>query len=88
MKIYGEQQRIPRQWKKFLSNGNNKEELMKFLFEAWSIANPHLLNCVQVIAHEKECHKLTESTDAMICSNVEELTCDHDEADTRMVRIH
>jgi hypothetical protein len=87
VKIYGEQQRVPRQWKKFLSNRKYKEELMKFLFEVWSIANPQLLNGVEVfIAHENKCHKLTESNNALICCNVEELTCDHEEADTRMVR--
>ena len=87
MNIYGEQQRVPRQWKKFLSNGKNKEELMKFFFGAWRIANPQLLNGVEVfITHEQKCHKLTESNNAMIGCNVEELTCDHEEADTRMVR--
>ncbi len=87
VKIYSEQQRVPRQWKKFLSNGKHKEELMKFLFEAWRIANPQLLNGVEVfITHEQKCHKLTELNNAMIGCNVEELTCDHEEADTRMVR--
>ena len=87
VKIYGEQQRVPRQWKKFLSNGKNKEELIKFLFEVWSIANPQLLNGVEVfITHENKCHKFTESNNALICCTVEELTCDHEEADTRMVR--
>ena len=86
VKIYGDQQRVPRQWKKFLSNGKNKEEFMKFLFEAWKTADPQLLNGIEVfITHEKECHKLTASNNAMICSNVEELGCDHEEADTRMV---
>ena len=87
VKIYGKQQHVPRQWKKFLSNGKNKEELMKFLLEAWRIENLQLLNGVKVfITHEQKCHKLTESNNAMICCNFEELTCDHEEADTRMVR--
>ena len=34
-KIYGTEPRIPRQWKKFLSGGRNKEELLKFMFEEW-----------------------------------------------------
>ena len=86
MKIFGEQQRLPRQWKKFLSNGENKEELMNFLYETWKTANPQLLNGVEVfITHEKKCHWLSESNNVMICSSVEELTCDHEEADTRMV---
>ena len=86
VKIYGGQQRVPRQWKKFMSTGKNKEELMKFLFEAWKKSSPQLLKGVEVfITHGEDCHKLTESPNTMICSHVEELTCDHEEADTRMV---
>ena len=44
-----------------------------------------MLKGVEVfITHGEDCHKLTESHNTMICSNVEELTCDHEEADTRM----
>ena len=51
--IYGTQQRVPRQWKKFLSAGRNKEELLKFLFEEWQRSGPEVLNGVEVlITHE------------------------------------
>ena len=77
---------LPQQWKKFLSSGENKEELTKCLFKAWRKANPKMLNGVEVfITHENECRKFIESANAMICSNIEELTCDHEEADTRIV---
>ena len=36
MKIYGRQMKVPRQWKKFLSHGPNKEDLVKCLFNIWS----------------------------------------------------
>ena len=69
-----------------MSTGRNKEELMKFLFEDWRKANTELLKGVEVfITHEKECHKLTESPNGIICSLIEELTSDHEEAETRMV---
>ena len=37
------------------------------------------------ITHGEDYHKLTESPNTMICSHVEGLTCDHEEANTRMV---
>jgi hypothetical protein len=84
--IYGDQQRVTRQWKKFMSSGENKEEIMKFIFNAWRSENPCLLKGVEIfLAHEDKCHKLSESEDAIICSEVEELACDHEEADTRMI---
>ena len=86
VKIYSGQQRVPHQWKKFMSTGKNKEELIKFLFKAWKKSSPQLLKGVEVfIMPGEECHKLTQSPNTMICSHVEELTCDHEEADTRMV---
>ena len=59
-KIYGTQQRVPRQWKKSLSAGRNKEELLKFLFEEWKRSGPEVLHGVEVlITHENEFHRLT-----------------------------
>jgi hypothetical protein len=86
IRIYGEQQRVPRQWKKFMSSGENKEELMKFLFDAWKKADPQLLKGVEVyLAHEESCHRFAQSDDVMVCNDTEELRCDHEEADTRMI---
>ena len=85
-KIYGTQQRVPRQWKKFLSAGRNKEELLKFLFEEWKRCCPQVLNGVEVlITHENECHRLYAMGNNTICSIVNSLTCNHEEADTRMI---
>ncbi len=86
VKVYGEQQRVPRQWKKFLANGKNKEELLKFIFECWKKSSPQLLRGVEVfITHGQDCSMLKESPNGIDCCDVEELTCDHEEADTRMV---
>jgi hypothetical protein len=86
IRIYGEQQKTPRQWKKFMCSGENKEELMKFIFITWSKADPRLLKGITVfIAHEDTCHKLFEVNGEMISHEIEELRCDHEEADTRMI---
>ena len=86
IRIYSEQQKVPRQWKKFMSSGGNKEELMTFIFHTWRKADPRLLNGVEVfITHGENCHRLFASNGEMLCSEVEELFCDHEEADTRMI---
>jgi hypothetical protein len=86
IRIYSEQQRVPRQWKKFMASGENKEEIMKFIFNTWRHADPQALKCVEVfLAHEDKCHKLTELLGDMSCTEIEELSSDHEEADTRMI---
>ena len=86
IRIYSEQQKAPRQWKKFMSSGENKEELIKFIFSTWRKANPRLLKGVEVfLAHEEHCHRLFDSNGEMMCSEIRELYCDHEEADTRMI---
>ena len=83
MKVYGEQQRLPRQWKKFLANGKNKEQLLNFTFECWKKSSAQLLRGVEVfITHGQDCSKLKEWPN---WCNVEGLTCNQEEADTRMV---
>ena len=48
IRIYSEQQKAPRQWKKFMSSGDNKEELIKLIFNSWRNADPQLLKGVEV----------------------------------------
>ena len=67
-KIYGTEQRVPRQWKKFLSGGRNKEELLKFMFEEWQRSRTEVRNGVEVlIRHENECHRLYTMSNNMVC---------------------
>jgi hypothetical protein len=86
IKIYSSLQKVPRQWKKFITAGENKEELIKFIFKSWSEeCDPQLLRGVEVfIAHESQCHQLVASTNTITCHEVEDLACDREEADTRM----
>ena len=45
-----------------------------------------LLRGVEVIlSHEDKCHRFIQSNEQLTYSEVEELTCDHEEADTRMI---
>jgi hypothetical protein len=84
--IYSEHQKVPRQWKKILSSGENKEQLIEFIYHSWRKADPMVLNGIEVfLAHQEECHKLFPSNDTLICTEVDELCCDHEEADTRML---
>ena len=54
IRIYSEQQKAPRQWKKFMSSGENKEEWIKFIFNTWRKANLQLLKGVEVfLGHTK-----------------------------------
>jgi hypothetical protein len=62
IRIYRGEQKVSRQWKKFMSSGNNKEELMKFIFNTWRNADPQLLKGAEVfVTHEEKCHRLVES---------------------------
>ena len=86
VRIYGENQRVPRQWKKFMSAGQNKEELMKFFCEAWKKANVELLRGVELYVTDKEeCVMFQQQEDGLHCSLVEGLWCNQEEADTRMI---
>ena len=70
----------------FLSSGENKGQLMEFLFCAWKKADPITLNGIEVfVAHLKVCHRLFPSNDGLDCTEIDELCCDREEADTRML---
>ena len=86
IKIFSCLQKVPRQWRKFITAGENKE-LIKFLFKYWSEeCDPQLLRGVEVfVAHENRCHQLVTSTNTIACHEVEDLESDHEEADTRML---
>lgn len=85
-KIYNQEQDVPKQWKKFLSLGRNKENLTEFLFENWCKQDPSALDNLDVfITHREFCHKLTNIDDKIVVTTIPELTSDHEEADTRLL---
>ncbi|KAM9323033.1 phospholipid-transporting ATPase FetA-like [Pholidichthys leucotaenia] len=79
-RILSEEQELPIQWNSFLNHGKNKEELIEFFFRAWSTMSVDLEGIDLYMAHGESCH-LISATSVM---SVPELTCDHEEADTRI----
>ena len=75
--------KTPKQFKKFLSVGKNKENLIQFFFDHWKTLDPRFLQAVELyFAHGCECHKFKASGPDLIVESVN--VSDHEEADTRM----
>src|SRR4029434_5855710 len=86
MQIFGPDQRTPTQWKKFLSEGTNKEAHAEFLYVAWKNADHTIVgrNLCLYIAHTNQCHCMTVKEGVQSVCVVEDLQCDHEECDTRV----
>ncbi len=86
VRIYNGQQRVPGQWKKFMSSGENKEALQEFLFQSWLTSSADMLKVVHVyVAHHNKCHGLFPSGEAVSCTEILDLFSDQEEADTRLI---
>ena len=62
VKIQGSSQKCPTQWKKFLSDGSNKTNLVAFLVNEWQQTDyaPLFVDFGPLyVTHGEECHKLT-----------------------------
>jgi hypothetical protein len=84
VRIYGREQKVFKPWKNFISSGGNKESLLAFLLESWSKMNGCLLGEIQLTSG-KECTKLLSVDGRVIQKQVDQLSCDHEEADTRLM---
>lgn len=86
IRIHG--QLLPQQWKKFLSNRENKKSLIEFLDETWSNVSTSELRGVKVfLAHNKKCHSFSpgkEASDIVIRLEETKLCSSQEEADTRI----
>ena len=88
--ILNKDQSVPKQWKKYMSCGKNKESLVVFMCDHWSTyASSQLssLPCLYVTSRDK-CHVFTSGdseVDFVLRQDVPELQCDHEEADTRLL---
>ena len=84
--IYKTDQKTPTQWKKFLSDGQNKEALIDFLFLTWQEVDFQSLkaNFTMYITHRSACHAFVVDDGTVVVTEVQELSCDHEESDTRM----
>ena len=88
--IYNKDQNVPKQWKKYLSCGDNKESLAAFLCNHWSTYHPaqmKSLQCFYVTSADK-CYLISpglSQSETVQKIEVAELRCDHEEADTRLL---
>lgn len=86
VKIVNGSQLVPKQWKKFMSLGENKEALISYLFNTWKNYPVAEFEGITVfITHEDMCHSLCNVNGVLNVTHVENLTCDHVEADTRLL---
>lgn len=88
--VFNKEQNVPKQWKKFLTLGENKESLISFLREHWCIyASSHLGNLdVLYVTSKEKCYRFSRGTagsDLVVCDEVSELESSHEEADTRLL---
>ena len=86
VRIYGRDQKVFKPGMKFLSSGRNKENLIAFLLESWSNMDRRSLGELQLyMTSEEHCTKLYVVDDDIIQEQVVKLSCDHEEADTRLL---
>ena len=88
--ILSKDQSVPKQWKKYLSCGKNRESLIIFLCEYWRMYKSLHLSGIQCeyITSKNKCYMLTSGScpnDHVLHYEVPQLQCDHEEADTRLL---
>lgn len=85
--IYNDHQRCPKQWKKILSSGENKESLISYLVSVWKKYPSHWFRDKKIyVTFEEHCLLLYPTEDSVVASrDVPELRSDQEEADTRML---
>lgn len=85
--ISSPQQLCPKQWKKFMSIGSNKEGFMSFLVNEWSTNQAYaqkIGNRTLYITHGNQCTKIVATEDRIAATDVADLSTNQEEADTRM----
>ena len=90
IRILNKNQNVPKQWRQFMRSGENKESLMAFLFEYWSMYETSKLNkleCMYITTKDK-CYVLVPGSSPqafLLHQEVRELESNHEEADTRLL---
>lgn len=88
--ILNKDQCVPKQWKKYLSCGKNKESLIEFLCDhsdSYVSSQLNSLECLYITTKD-ECHVFRSGNseiDTILRQDVPEFHCDHEEADTRLL---
>ena len=91
IRIIDPQQEVPRQLKKFLANGKNKDALVENFQHLPHIQGlPMLLGVVELfVTHREQCHKLANFTnDEIQIDEYPELFTDHVEEDRSRLLLH
>lgn len=82
MHVTRSNQKVPRRYKNFLSNDENKQSLIDFMFQCWrSYSTERFRNILVYFCKGEDCYVLPS---AAVINAVANLQCDHEEADTRM----
>ena len=85
MQVYSEEQKTPRQFKNFLSNGLNKECLITFFFITWPKTRLNPQNLSMFTTSGECCQFLRWKKGVLDVSLCPQLFCDHEEADKRLL---
>lgn len=86
VKVTRPDQKTPKQFKRYLALGANKEGLIEFMFESWVKCDPSVLGHVSlVMSHSDKCHSFSLQEGSFVVSEIPELFSDHEEADTRLL---
>ena len=87
--VFSGDQKVPRQRKKFLNCGENKESLVQFLCPHWQKYISSRFHNLELFATCKsKCYHFYPSpvdAEKVIFSEVCALNCSHEEADTRLL---
>ena len=85
--VSGGEMKRPKDWKVFLSNDDNKAQLVKVLLDTWSsVPTAPILHGRQVVlVYEGSAYMLTSTEDAMSRVVIESLQSDEEVTDTRVV---
>ncbi len=86
-KMFGPNQHRPQDFIKSLRNDNFKREIVRFLVESWSDDSlaSILGDKVVHITHQSFCYRLQVLDDKVTMSQIDDLTSEHEKADTRMM---
>ena len=90
VQIFGKDQNVPKQWRKFLSCGENKESLVVILCEYWRACSSFQLGTVSTIhvTAKENCYVLyagESPSDRVRSVEVSLLRSNHEEADTPLI---
>ena len=83
--ISGPKTKLPRDFKAFLQNSNNKRQLIKLFLVEWRKYTRYLQGRTVYFVDEEDCWMLTSDGHAVTCTLASDLCSDHEEADTRVI---